>query len=94
MIHQFNYDSSFVLFFCLLVVLIIEAVTRYNISSLHTDAELIDKSIRQHWTIENKLHWMLDLSFKEDASGKRKGHSTQSYSMISKVALNLTKQIN
>jgi len=71
-----------------------ETETRYYISSLQPDAELINKSIRQHWSIENKLHWMLDVSFKEDASRKRKGYSTQNYSMICKVALNLIKQGN
>jgi predicted transposase YbfD/YdcC len=66
--------------------------TRYYISSLHADAELINKSVRLHWSIENKLHWMLDVSFKEDASRKRKDHSTENYALISKMALNLIKQ--
>lgn len=69
-----------------------QSETRYYISSLKADAELINKSVRQHWAIENKLHWMLDVSFGEDASRKRKDNSTQNYGLICKIALNLIKQ--
>lgn len=65
---------------------------RYYISSLPADAKLINHSVREHWAVENKLHWMLDVSFKEDASRKRKDHSTHNYGMICKIALNLIKQ--
>lgn len=65
--------------------------TRYYISSLSADAVLINKSVRNHWSIENKLHWMLDVSFKEDASRKRKDNSTHNYGMICKIALNMVK---
>jgi predicted transposase YbfD/YdcC len=67
---------------------------RYYISSLAADAQLINRSVRSHWSIENKLHWMLDVSFKEDASRKRKDHSTHNYGMICKIALNMIKQAN
>lgn len=67
---------------------------RYYISSLAADAQLINKSVRSHWSIENKLHWMLDVSFKEDASRKRKDNSTHNYGMICKIALNMIKQAN
>ena len=66
--------------------------TRYYISSLDSDAQLINKSVRNHWAIENKLHWMLDVGFREDASRKRKGNSTANYGMICKIALNMIKQ--
>lgn len=66
--------------------------TRYYISSLAADAILINKSVRNHWSIENKLHWMLDVNFKEDASRKRKDNSTHNYGMICKIALNMIKQ--
>lgn len=66
--------------------------TRYYISSLLPDAKQINKSVRSHWGIENKLHWMLDISFNEDASRKRKDNSMQNYGMICKIALNMIKQ--
>lgn len=69
-----------------------EEETRYYISSLEADAQLINKSVRNHWAIENKLHWMLDVGFREDASRKRKDNSTPNYGMICKIALNMIKQ--
>jgi predicted transposase YbfD/YdcC len=71
----------------------VEEETRYYISSLKADAPLINKSVRNHWSIENKLHWMLDVSFREDASRKRKDNSTHNYGMICKIALNMIKQV-
>lgn len=65
--------------------------TRYYISSLPADAQLINRSARKHWFIENKLHWVLDVSFNEDKSRKRKEYSAQNYSIIIKAALNMLK---
>ncbi len=62
---------------------------RYYISSLPMDAELINKSVRSHWAIENNLHWNLDVIFKEDYQLKRKGDSVENFNMITKVALAL-----
>jgi len=62
---------------------------RYYISSLPKDAQLINKSIRSHWAIENNLHWNLDVIFKEDHQLKRKGNSVENFNMMTKVALNL-----
>lgn len=60
---------------------------RYYISSKKVDAEVINKDIRSHWAIENKLHWVLDVTFKEDASRKRKGDSAANSALMSKIAL-------
>ncbi|MFV0566185.1 MAG: transposase, partial [Flavobacteriaceae bacterium] len=49
-------------------------------------------TIRMHWGIENKLHWVLDMAFSEDASRKRAGNAAQNFSVLSKIALNLLKQ--
>ena len=68
-----------------------EKSIRYYISSLTADAEDFGKAIRSHWAIENKLHWTLDVAFGEDKSRKRKGNSSQNYSIILKIALNLIK---
>ncbi len=68
-----------------------ETSTRYYISSLDATAADFQKAIRSHWSIENKLHWTLDVAFGEDASRKRKGNAAQNYSILLKIALNLIK---
>jgi len=62
---------------------------RYYISSVTGDAAAILNIIRQHWGVENKLHWMLDVNFGEDASQKRAGNAAQNFSVINRIALNL-----
>lgn len=64
---------------------------RYYISSLDISAKKMLSYIRGHWHIENKLHWQLDVNFKEDDSRIRKGHGDQNFSLIRKIALNLLK---
>ena len=61
--------------------------TRYYISSLPADAAVINQAVRQHWSIENNLHWSMDVLFKEDESLKKKGHSALNYGLIAKLAL-------
>lgn len=68
-----------------------ESATRYYISSLDVDEKTFQKTIRNHWHVENKLHWILDVSFGEDASRKRNGNASQNFSLITKIALNLAK---
>jgi predicted transposase YbfD/YdcC len=68
-----------------------EREIRYYISSLSPDAARLNSAIRQHWSIENKLHWALDVAFGEDASRKRAGHAAQNFSLITRIALNLLK---
>lgn len=62
---------------------------RYYISSLSADAEKINNAVRNHWSIENNLHWTLDVIFKEDASLKKKGNSAINYNIMTKLALAL-----
>ncbi len=57
----------------------------YYISSLPADATVINRAIRQHWHIENKLHWVLDVGFHEDQSRKRAGHAAQNFSLINRI---------
>ena len=64
---------------------------RYFISSLAADAKIISEAIRQHWTIENQLHWSLDMSFNEDNCRVRKGNAAGNLSIIRHIALNLLK---
>jgi predicted transposase YbfD/YdcC len=70
----------------------IEHEIRYYITSLASDAERINAVIRQHWGIENKLHWVLDVAFGEDLDRKRTGHAAQNFSLLNRIALNLLKK--
>jgi predicted transposase YbfD/YdcC len=70
----------------------IEREIRYYITSLKPDAARLNAVIRQHWGIENKLHWVLDVGFGEDLDRKRAGHSAQNFSLLNRIALNLLKQ--
>ncbi len=69
-----------------------EREIRYYITSLKPDAVRLNRAIRQHWGIENKLHWALDVSFGEDLDRKRAGHAAQNFSLLNRIALNLLKQ--
>lgn len=67
--------------------------TRYYISSCrHFSAEKMNQLIRQHWSIENKLHWHLDVSFGEDDARKRIGNAAKNFNLILKTALALLKR--
>lgn len=68
-----------------------EKATRYYISSLVDSAVNFQQNIRDHWGVENKLHWTLDVAFSEDASRKRSKNAAQNYSILLKIALNLLK---
>jgi predicted transposase YbfD/YdcC len=65
---------------------------RYYLSSLGQDAEVMNAAIRSHWAIENGLHWVLDVSFGEDACRIRKDHAPQNMSLLRHMALNLLGQ--
>jgi len=66
---------------------------RYFISSLDgQDAEAMLGHVRGHWGIENKLHWSLDVTFREDSLRNRVGHSAENFSRIRRLALNLLRR--
>jgi len=66
---------------------------RYYISDLDGhDAQSMLGYVRGHWGIENKLHWSLDVSFREDTLRNRVGHSAENFSRIRRLALNLLRQ--
>jgi len=48
--------------------------------------------VRRHWSIENELHWVLDIAFREDDSRIRVGHSAENMAVLRHIALNLLKQ--
>lgn len=68
--------------------------TRFYISSLEADAQRILKATRQHWSIENGLHWVLDIAFNEDRSRVRKDHAPANLAVLRHMAVNLLKQEN
>lgn len=70
----------------------VERETRYYISSLPGNAAQIAGAVRSHWSIENFLHWVLDVSFNEDACRIRKDHAPQNFSLLRQIALNLLNQ--
>jgi predicted transposase YbfD/YdcC len=65
---------------------------RFYISSLVRSATVFVRMIRQHWDIENKLHWSLDVTFNEDRSRIRKEHAAENMAAVRHVALNLLRQ--
>lgn len=67
----------------------------FYISSVQTRrSEELARLCRQHWSIENQLHWSLDVSFGEDGSRVRKGNAAQNLSRLRRLALNLLKREN
>jgi predicted transposase YbfD/YdcC len=65
---------------------------RYYIASLKTSAAQLLRHKRTHWRIENSLHWVLDIAFREDESRLRKDHGAQNFAILRHIALNLLKQ--
>ena len=65
--------------------------TRLYISSLEADAAIISKAVREHWGIENRLHWSLDVTFGEDGDKKRAGNANVNFSIVNRIVLNILK---
>ena len=65
---------------------------RYYISSLPADALRVANTIRGHWGIENQVHWILDVAFREDEQNANAGNIAENMSMIRRISLNLLKQ--
>ena len=65
---------------------------RYYIGSIPAEASQFGHAVRNHWGVENKLHWQLDVSFREDDCRARLGNSAQNLSTIRRIALQLLRQ--
>jgi predicted transposase YbfD/YdcC len=70
----------------------VEIERRYYLVSLPADAKRFGDAMRQHWGVENGLHWVLDVSFHEDACRIRKDQGAQTFSVLRHIALNLLQR--
>ena len=61
---------------------------QFYLTSLDCDAHKLGQAIRLHWSVENGLHWTLDVTFNEDACRVRTGHAPQNLSLLRRIALN------
>jgi predicted transposase YbfD/YdcC len=70
----------------------VQVETRYFLTSLPAQGVRFAQAVRQHWGIENALHWVLDVSFDEDACRIRKNKGAQTFAVLRHIALNLLRR--
>jgi predicted transposase YbfD/YdcC len=63
--------------------------TRFYIGSIAPDAKQFARAVRQHWLVENRLHWRLDIVFREDESRLRDPNARENFALLRHIALNL-----
>ncbi len=68
-----------------------ECETRYFISSLPAHAEKLAGAIRSHWAIENSLHWVMDMVFRDDECRIRKHNAPANFAVVKHIAANLLR---
>ena len=67
----------------------VESEIRYFLTSCPDGPASLGKAIRSHWAIENTLHWVLDVTFREDDSRVRNRTAARNFALVHKIALNL-----
>ena len=65
---------------------------RYYLSSLPLGVETFARAVRSHWGVENKVHWIMDVCFREDQSRARAGYAAENLATLRRLALNLLKR--
>jgi predicted transposase YbfD/YdcC len=65
---------------------------RYYLSSLPLDVATFARAVREHWGVENSLHWVLDVQLNEDQSRVRTGHAAENLGLLRRIALNLLRR--
>lgn len=65
---------------------------RYYLASLPPDAQLFARAVRSHWGVENKVHWVMDVIFREDQSRARAGYAAENLATLRRLALNMLRK--
>lgn len=65
---------------------------RYYLASLNSAVETFARAVRNHWGVENKVHWIMDVCFREDQSRARAGYAAENLATLRRLALNLLKR--
>jgi predicted transposase YbfD/YdcC len=65
---------------------------RFYLTSLPPDAKEFARAVRSHWSVENNLHWCLDVCFNEDQARARSGFAAQNLSTLRRLCLNILKR--
>ena len=68
---------------------VITAETRYYLCSVKLSAEMFGWAVRSHWAVENRLHWILDVVFREDLARLRSGNAPANMAIVRHAAVNL-----
>ena len=70
----------------------VERERRYYLGSARLDAATFARAVRGHWGIENRLHWVLDVVFRDDLARLRTGHGPANMAVVRHMAMNLLRQ--
>ncbi len=65
---------------------------RYYLSSLPLDVPTFARAVREHWGVENQVHWVLDVQMNEDQNRARAGHAAENLAALRRLALNLLRR--
>lgn len=65
---------------------------RYYLASLPLNGELFARAVRSHWGVENKVHWVMDVCFREDQSRARAGYAAENLATLRRLALNMLRR--